>query len=628
MQPKDKRFISLRWRLGLPLLAVLLVVVMFGAYLLAGGGMDTSAWRANVLLENSRLVNTQVTALAAQQGQRSPAEWLAAPDLLPLLNYSAMTELVIYRADGVLLQTTFPAATTIPLPPDFAGTLQAQTPPHSITIEGQGYQAVYLPVFSGGEVGGVIGVLLPDDALAAGEISRQISGLLLAVVAGVMVIAAYVVVSRTVGRVEQVTRTAEALAAGQMSARASLSATDEIGRLGQALNQYADAAQERHDLLRTELRRQRREVTYLISVLESLPDGIVVLDQDGHVMVMNAHARELLGSQQALAGKDGESLTAIVTDMLGPSLAPGIYALGSPLQLDMNGRLVSAQAAAVMTLTNQRVGTVVVLRDITDDARRERMRDQLLAQIAQETKQPLESLMGGTSQPAALQEMTRELTRHTVSLQKLVLAMRELTDTNLRDLPDRTHQPIPLDNLVWSLANEWKQTAQASNLTLHVVIEKNGLYVLGNERRLRWALGNLIDNAIKYTPPGGDVTLEIRKETGEDEAHLRIRDNGVGIAPKEMAHVFERFYRGEPVTREGRVIRAPGTGQGLSTARQIIETHGGTLALKSKQWMGTAAFITLPLTSSVSMSLPEKVNAQDGDGIRVDTQYRGRKLIE
>ena len=149
-----------------------------------------------------------------------------------------------------------------------------------------------------------------------------------------------------------------------------------------------------------------------------------------------------------------------------------------------------------------------------------------------------------------------------------------------------------------------KQIAQAADLTLKVIIDKRGLYVLGDEHRLRWAIGNLIDNAIKYTPPGGQLTLEIRGQA-QGMAYLRIRDNGVGIAADELPQMFTRFYRGNPMTKTGETIRVPGMGQGLNMARQIVETHGGQLQIKSKQFCGTAANFTLPLTAPVGMALPQ-----------------------
>jgi two-component system, OmpR family, sensor kinase len=125
--------------------------------------------------------------------------------------------------------------------------------------------------------------------------------------------------------------------------------------------------------------------------------------------------------------------------------------------------------------------------------------------------------------------------------------------------------------------------------------------VLGDERRLRWAIGNLVSNAIQYTPAGGKVTMEIR---GDDKgmARMRVRDTGVGISRQDQPYVFTRFYRGTPTTADGIALRVPGTGQGLTVARQIVQAHGGEIRLKSKQGVGTAVYFGLPVTAPEGLS--------------------------
>jgi len=148
------------------------------------------------------------------------------------------------------------------------------------------------------------------------------------------------------------------------------------------------------------------------------------------------------------------------------------------------------------------------------------------------------------------------------------------------------------------------------------MIEQRGLFILGDEKRLRWAIGNLIDNAIKYTLPGGSLTLEIKPEAN-GSAQLRIRDNGVGIQDDDRAHVFTRFYRGSPKTADGQIIRVPGMGQGLYITRQIIEAHGGKIRLKSSVGVGTAIYLALPLTAPVSMSLPIFEADMEGETVQL-----------
>jgi PAS domain S-box-containing protein len=457
---------------------------------------------------------------------------------------------------------------------------------------------------------------------AATPAAQQLTSLLFATLAAFVVIMTFVFINWTVGRVNRVTKVAEALATGDLSARTHMKATDEVGALGQALDRYADHVLERQDALRLTLRRQRREITHLTSVLEALPEGVVVQDPDGLVVFMNDCAKELLGSQRLVETKDLKDLTAVVTDVLGPAIAPGIYALGDPRRVEFDGRMIHAQAAALMSLSSERVGTVIVLRDITDEVRRERAHDALISRLSQEVEKPLADKsrqIASSASSDAMGKFAREMSRHAIALQKLVVEMRELTaDLGARPL-SRTQRPIQLETLVWAIANEWKQVAQAANLRMDVQIEKQGLFVLGDERRLRWGIGNLIDNAIKYTLPGGALSLEIKGDE-DGMARLRIRDNGVGIKPAELPEVFTRFYRGTPTMTNGHVIRVPGTGQGLAVARQIIESHGGMIHIKSTPGVGTAVYFTLPLTAPITVELPRLDETDmEGETVRLDT---------
>jgi signal transduction histidine kinase len=198
----------------------------------------------------------------------------------------------------------------------------------------------------------------------------------------------------------------------------------------------------------------------------------------------------------------------------------------------------------------------------------------------------------------------------------LVVEMREVSTGDAAPLASDRQQALHLDTLVWTIANEWRQVASAANLTFDVVIAQKGLHVLGDERRLRWAIGNIVDNAIKYTLPGGKLSLEVQGENN-GRAMLRLRDNGVGIAPDELPNVCTRFYRGNPTTADGRTLRIPGTGQGLSIAKQVIESHGGAIQIKSKPGVGTAVYFALPLTAPMSLELPQLQADMEGETVRL-----------
>ncbi|MCB9453360.1 MAG: HAMP domain-containing protein [Anaerolineaceae bacterium] len=530
--------------------------------------------------------------------------------VLSELHGSAVSNIALYGgANGELLRTTLlpqsESLAGLSLSPEvYAQALQSadRVPVQRVTLDGTPYQAAYIPFVFGPETLGVTVTIMPDNLPFALQMGQQLAALVMAALAGGIVITAYVGVSLMVERVNKVTRVAEALAAGDITARTGMTATGEIGAMGQALDQYADTVQERQDALRLTLRRQRREAEHMLTIIESLPDGVVVQDTDGRVVLINENAKKLLGSQHIAPNADLHELTEVVTDKLGPSLAPGMYALGDPRRVDVEGRMLSAQAVALTNLSSQRVGTVISLRDITTEVRRERAREAMMQQLEADIQQPLAALAQTEAMRKSGGGFTRELTRHSAALQKLIVEMRDLTDATSEGIKEE-QQSLPLETLVWAVANEWRQVAFAANLTLDVQIERKGLYVLGDERRLRWAIGNIVDNAVKYTPPGGKLTLEIRGEA-DGQAQLRVRDNGVGITAEEMPHIFTRFYRGNPVTDAGRVLHVPGTGQGLTTAKQIIEAHAGTIRIKSKQWIGTAVYFTLPLTSPEPLELP------------------------
>lgn len=546
--------------------------------------------------------------------------------VLAELRGSALADLAFYGPDGILMQTTFPAGQNrapLAIPPEvFTQALLAvqQIPVRAFSIETQPYQAAYQPFNYGPNTLGVVAALMPDNIPYVTETGRQLTALMAAFLAGGVVIVAFVAISRVAARAEKVTAVAHSLARGER-ARTAMKASDEIGALGQALDQYADYAQEKQDALRHQLRRQRREVSHLMAVLESLPDGVLVQDLGGRVVVVNEYARTLLGTQIEEPAPELRELTAQVQEILGPALAPGIYALGDPQRIHLGDKMLSAQAAAIMSMTGHRLGTVIVLRDISDHVRQERERELLLNQLAQEIQQPLSTLgrTGAGSQSSMVNAFAREVTRHAIALQKMILDMRELSNVDVMAV-QRVQRPLRLETLLWAVANEWRQVAQASGLTLHVIIERKGLYVLGDEKRLRWAIGSVVDNAIKYTLPGGALTLEIKDES-DSMANLRIRDNGVGIAREERPHVFTRFYRGTPVAPDGRVIRVPGMGQGLYITRQIFEAHGGRVHFKSTPGVGTAVYMSLPLTSAVSMDIPQFAEDMDGETIRLPVDF-------
>ncbi len=547
------------------------------------------------------------------------------------LQGSAVADIALYGGDGRLLSTTLLLqgdvsglntidATLIKQTLNTAG--QAIIAP-SVQINNIPYRAVYFPFIYGTQTLGVVATFVPDNVPFATEIGRQITSLALSAIAGVIVIAVFVGITRVTGRIEEVTVVADALAKGHTVARTQMQPTDEIGALGHALDRYADRTKHREDKLRDLLLRQRRETSYLLTVIDAFPEGVVVQAMDGRVVLINQRARELLGSQRVFRSSGIHELANVVADKLGPALAPGIYALGDPQRVNLGEKMLSAQAAAILSNSQKRIGTVIALRDITADVRQEQAHEELLDRLSKDVAQPLTGLVSTASRSPnpTIHAFAREISRHAARLQQMIVDMHELTALGPEQVK-RGQRPLRLETLVWAVANDWRQIAQAAGLTLHVIIEQKGLYVLGDELLLRRAIGNLVDNAIKYTPAGGALTVEI-KDAVDGAAYLRIRDNGVGILSEDMPHIFTPFYRGTPTTADGQVIRVPGMGQGLNITQRIIYAHGGQIQVRTKLHVGTAVYFNLPLTAVEGYELPQLDMADmEGETVRLPLDFR------
>ncbi len=517
-------------------------------------------------------------------------------------------DLALYGPGGEFIRTTFTyddstraalvlAAETF----DQALTTPGQVPVVSLMLQNRPHNAAYIPLVTNGSALGVVGVYRADDTLYATWLSRELMAMIAALIVAGVIVVTFGAMNHFAARVERVTRTADALALGDAHARTGLKPCDEIGELGAAVDRWAERQQFRTDSLQTRLRQQRVESARLSAILESIPDGLVVQDLDGRVLLLNDAARELLGGQRVFRSARLHDLTAVVTEALGPALAPGIYALGDPTRISLDGKMLHAQAAAITVKPDkQRIGTVIVLREITDEVVREQRREELLHTLTEQALAP--------RSPAAyesLSTLAREVVKNTRAIQSVISELRDLSTFNPRDL-ESGQRPIPANNLLWHIGAEWEPLARLAKIQLRVLFGPRGLYVLGDERRLRWALGNIVDNALKFSPPCTTITLAARHKDDNDDNRIEyiVRDEGYGISPEDLPHVFTRFYRGTPRDLAGHPVRKPGTGQGLFIARRVIEAHGGDVALASRVAMGTTVIVRLPLTSAVTFDLP------------------------
>lgn len=234
----------------------------------------------------------------------------------------------------------------------------------------------------------------------------------------------------------------------------------------------------------------------------------------------------------------------------------------------------------------------------TELERQEALRRNLVADVAHELRTPLSVVRG--SLEAMLDGVHPMDEAHVAPVyEETLLLQRLVDDLRLLSLADAgqlglERRPVNVGDLVEGVLEAASAAAHEANVTLEHRVARGLPQVMGDEQRLRQVFNNLIDNALRHTPHGGWIEMSVSEENGEIETV--VMDTGPGIAPGDLAHVFERFYRGE---RSG-LRRSGGTGLGLSISRKLVEAHGGRIWAESPPGEGARFIVRLP----VSQSLP------------------------
>jgi two-component system sensor histidine kinase VicK len=450
------------------------------------------------------------------------------------------------------------------------------------------YAATAVPLFfpeTGRLVIGVVLVISPLTEVDKAVLAVQRQLLLATVLAlGVSLLLGYLASYFIARRLKRIERSAEAIASGDLSATVPETVEDEIGQLAMTFNIMAERL--RSAFAQVEYERDRVEV-----LLNDLSEGVVGVSADGTVTIANPAAGALLGERLPVGAGIDEALPADVANIWRESRQ------GEDVQV-----IVFVHGERTLEATTYPVGgeadftSIVVLRDVTAQARLERARRDLVANASHEFKTPLFSLAGSLElidegelsadeQREFLQIMRQQVDR----LRNLAVSMLDLSRVEAGSF-ELHPETVELEPVAHSVLDEFQAQAQAKEVTL-LVEDGAGHAAWCDEQRLAQVLRALIDNAIKFSPPGS--TVRVSAVADERAATLVVSDDGPGIAEAELPHVFERFHRG----REERGTTS-GAGLGLSIARELTELMGGSIAATSRAGGGASFAVRLPLTAS------------------------------
>ena len=379
---------------------------------------------------------------------------------------------------------------------------------------------------------------------------------------------------------------------------------DEIHLLEQHLNQMGQ-----------EIRKRIVEVVSekekLDSILRCMIEGVLVLDPKGRVLLINDQAgkmfhvppdRDIHGASIAELSRHPE-MRKMIQEVLASDI--GSQPFTKEVELD-EGRWFRINAVGLRHGKQGVLGSILVFHDITELKRLETIRSDFVANVSHELRTPLTAIRGYVetllytppSDPEDGRQFLTIIDRHSERLTRLTEDLLTLSDLE-SGRAQLSLAAVDANQLIQRVLEIFLDRAARKQIELSRVIEPDALGIMGDIDRLQQLFINLVDNAVKYTPPGGRVTISasIKPETSGSEPRIEIAvsDTGPGISTKDLPRLTERFYRVDKT----RSRELGGTGLGLAIVKHIVQAHKGELKIESQMQKGTTVRVTLPSAYSI-----------------------------
>lgn len=341
-----------------------------------------------------------------------------------------------------------------------------------------------------------------------------------------------------------------------------------------------------------------REKGRLMTVIECMADGVLLTDHQGRIALLNPAATRLLGIRER-EEVIGKPLWEVVeAKQLREAVEEALYSGTSKVisqEIKRNDLWIRAHTASVKDLEGHNMGTVTVLEDLSHLLELEKMRNEFIGMVSHELRAPLsaiEQMINVVLMKEDLGEKERNfLSRAKERLRGLVDFINKLLEVSRIEagMAIQRREPLDLKEVVQKAVDLFSGEALNKGLTLSVELPQDPLpLILGDPQGLEGVFVNLISNAIKYTPPGGKITVSLTQEG--DYLKVSVSDTGVGIPKEDLPRLFDKFYRVR--TKETRQVI--GTGLGLAIVKGIVEAHLGRIEVKSELGKGSVFTVYLP----------------------------------
>lgn len=351
-----------------------------------------------------------------------------------------------------------------------------------------------------------------------------------------------------------------------------------------AMADYAAIAIENARLYhRTEAERRKLE-----TVLKQTENGVIVVDPENRLLLINPAAEEAFGvNGRSLVGR------SVVESIDDPRLLELLRMQGASTRREeieaSDGRVFNAQRTPI-----EGVGQAVVLNDITHLKELDRIKSEFVTTVSHDLRSPLTAILGYVELIERAGEVNHQqkefIDRVQISVQQITNLVTDLLDLGRIEAGvDSSQESSPISVLARYAVEGLRGSADAKGIDLQVSLPEDLPLVTGDPIRLRQMIGNLLENAIKYSPEGSEVRIEAESE--DEQVILRVHDSGPGIPPADQPYLFDKFFRGANVADD-----SPGTGLGLSIVNSIVDHHDGRIWLDSAPGEGTTFTVVLPAT--------------------------------
>lgn len=418
--------------------------------------------------------------------------------------------------------------------------------------------------------------------------SRYLTLFILPITVGIIIsaILMYFYIDIFTHPIRMLTRIATTIALGQYDMRINESSKDEIGQLGHAFNMMADRLQETIEDL-------SNKKNNLSSILSSMDDGVIVVDNNERILMINAAARDFFNIKGEAAGK---CINELIKNHNLSDIVKSIPDEDVEISITNPQRLLKIKTTKVVNedKNSSTIGTMMFIQDITRIRAFDKMRADFAANVSHELKSPLTSIKGFAE---TLKYVDDEPTRkkfldiinvEAERLSRLINDILTLSELENKDF-SVNFEKIDIKDSIEDVIYLMEPAIREKNITIEKEFLNDNLFIYGDRDKFKQMIINLFDNGIKYTNPGGKINISVCIE--EEYINLLIEDNGIGIPNEDIPRIFERFYRVD----KGRSRKMGGTGLGLAIVKHIVMILNGDISVKSDIGKGTKFIIKLPL---------------------------------